>query len=276
MTNNQDISNLIYKKIFSNKISLLEKWNNPKDSHTKHIIIDNLLPNNICNDIYNSFPISQSSYYIRKSFRESKKTSANINLFDEKLREILFAFQDSKIINLISEITNMDNLEADEKLYAGGLSVMSKNDFLNPHIDNSHNILRNKYRRLNLLYYVTPDWDISNGGNFELWDNSVKNTKTIVSKFNRLIIMETNKTSWHSVSKVEVDKIRCCISNYYFSKKSPDINLKEYFHVTSFLGRPNEKYKRFYGHVDNYLRNTISNLFKVGRGKNLINKEKKS
>ena len=275
MINNQDISNLIYKKIFSNRISLIEKWNNPKDTHTKHIIIDNLLPNKICNDIYNLFPSNLSSFYTRKSFRESKKTSANINLYDEKLRETLFAFQEKKVINLISEITNMDNLEADKSLYAGGLSVMNKNDFLNPHIDNSHNISRNRYRRLNLLYYITPDWDISNGGNFELWDNNVKNTKTITSKFNRLIIMETNKTSWHSVSKVEVDKIRCCVSNYYFSKKSPNINAKEYFHVTSFLGRPNEKYKRVYGYVDNYLRNTISNLFKIGRGKNLINKEKK-
>ena len=275
MANNQDISNLIYKKIFSNKISLIEKWNNPKDTHTKHIIIDNLLPNKICNNIYNSFPIDLSSFYTRKSFRESKKTSANISLYDEKLCESLFAFQDKKVINLISEITNMDNLEADENLYAGGLSVMNKNDFLNPHIDNSHDISRNRYRRLNLLYYVTPDWVISNGGNFELWDNSVKNKKTITSKFNRLIIMETNKTSWHSVSKVKVDKNRCCISNYYFSKKSSNINVKEYFHVTSFLGRPNEKYKRVYGYVDNYLRNTISNLFKIGRGKNLINKEKK-
>ncbi len=275
MVNNQNIINLIYKKIFSNKISLIEKWNNPKDTHTKHIIIDNLLPNKICDDIYKSFPSNISSYYTRRSFRESKKTSANVSFFAQNLCDALFAFQDNKIINLISEITNMENLEADEKLYAGGISVMSKNDFLNPHIDNSHNISRNRYRRLNLLYYVTPDWDISDGGNFELWDNSVKNTKTITPKFNRLIIMETNKTSWHSVSKVEVDKIRCCVSNYYFSKKSPNINFNEYFHVTSFLGRPNEKYKRLFGHADNYLRNAFSVLLKVGRGKNLINKGKK-
>jgi len=56
--------------------------------------------------------------------------------------------------------------------------------------------------------------------------------KTIFSNFNRLVVIETNKTSWHSVCQVKVDKIRCCVSNYYYSSISPDYN--EYFHVTSF------------------------------------------
>ena len=274
MANNQDISNLIYKKIFSNRISLIEKWNNPKDTHTKHIIIDNLLPNKICNDIYNLFPSNLSSFYTRKSFRESKKTSANINLYDEKLRETLFAFQEKKVINLISEITNMDNLEADKSLYAGGLSVMNKNDFLNPHIDNSHNISRNRYRRLNLLYYITPDWDISNGGNFELWDNNVKKPKVIISNFNRLVIMETTRYSWHSVNKLLSNKARCCLSNYYFTKNSPLKSNNQYFHVTSFTGRPNEKYKIAYALLDNNIRNVISKILKFGRGRKLINNKK--
>jgi hypothetical protein len=85
--------------------------------------------------------------------------------------------------------------------------------------------------------------------------------------------METNKISWHSVSKVEIDSPRCCVSNYYFSKISPDQS--EYFHVTSFTGRPDEIVKRVYGILDNTLRNIVSKSFKIGRGKALINKSKK-
>ena len=113
---------------------------------------------------------------------------------------------------------------------------MKKNDFLNPHIDNSHNVDKQKYRRLNLLYYVSPNWDISKGGNFELWDKKVQNPKVIISKFNRLVVMETGPETYHSVNPVLVDEIRYCVSNYYFSKKS--FNGKEYNHVTSFTGRP--------------------------------------
>ena len=83
--------------------------------------------------------------------------------------------------------------------------------------------------------------------------------------------METNKTSYHSVSKVQIDKPRCCVSNYYFSKISPDSS--EYFHVTSFTGRPEEMSKKILGLADNFLRNIISKTFKIGRGKKLMHKK---
>ena len=48
---------------------------------------------------------------------------------------------------------------------------MGRNGFLNPHIDNSHDGDIRLYRALNLLYYVFPSWQRSNGGNLELWDS---------------------------------------------------------------------------------------------------------
>ena len=88
---------------------------------------------------------------------------------------------------------------------------------------------------------------------------------------NRLVVMETTKSSWHSVSKVITDRPRCCVSNYYFSPISPDGS--DYFHVTSFDGRPDQPLRRIIGAIDNALRNTVSKVFKIGRGKNLTNKD---
>ena len=82
--------------------------------------------------------------------------------------------------------------------------------------------------------------------------------------------METNKQSFHSVSPVFTSKLRCCISNYYFQQDSP--YGEEYFHVTSFTGRPNEVAKRVLGKIDNLARNIISKTLKLGRGKNQKNK----
>ena len=148
--------------------------------------------------------------------------------------------------------------------------MMFEGDFLNPHVDNSHDANREKYRRLNLLFYVSPDWKLENGGNFELWDNKVESPKSIISKFNRLVVMETNKQSFHSVSPVLTSHPRCCISNYYFQQESQ--YGEEYFHVTSFTGRPNEVGKRVFGKIDNLARNIISKNLKIGRGKNQMNK----
>ena len=97
---------------------------------------------------------------------------------------------------------------------------MDKSHFLNPHIDNSHDSNKLRYRRLNILFYISPGIKESDGGNFELWDQRVKKPLKIPSLFNRLVIMETTKTSY-SVDEVISNVSRCCLSNYYFSKSSP-------------------------------------------------------
>jgi Rps23 Pro-64 3,4-dihydroxylase Tpa1-like proline 4-hydroxylase len=273
MVNQSFFTKILLKKIKVNEKNIKCQWNNPKATNTRYFYLDNLLPKNICKEIFEAFPKNAEGFFDRESFREKKKTSANLSAYDSILSDITYAFQDKKVINLISQYIGFDSIEPDPKLYAGGLSMMFKGDFLNPHIDNSHDGERKRYRRLNLLYYVSPNWKLKNGGNLELWNEDRTKPKTLPALTNRLIVMETNKTSWHSVSKVEIDSPRCCVSNYYFSKISPDQS--EYFHVTSFTGRPNEILKRVYGVLDNTLRNIVSKSLKIGRGKALINKSKK-
>ena len=178
------------------------------------------------------------------------------------------AFQSKEVISEIEKITGIYDLEGDPSLYAGGLSRMDKTHFLNPHIDNSHDANRKRYRRLNILFYVSPNIKESDGGNFELWDSQVRNPLKITSLFNRLVVMETTKTSWHSVDPVLSNISSCCLSNYYFSKSSP--TGEDYYHVTSFSGRPNQLFKRIYGMIDNPLRQFIATTFKISRGKKLM------
>ena len=271
-SNKEYFVELLLSRLYKSKEQIFLQWNSPKNTNTRYFIIDKLLPKKEVEKIYNAFPQSGIGFFERKSFREKKKTSANLTDYGQILSDITYAFQDSKVVNLIAEILEMEKIEPDPILYAGGLSMMFKGDYLNPHIDNSHDSERERYRRMNLLYYVSPDWTKENGGNFELWNNDKTIPHTIVAYQNRLVIMETNRLSWHSVSKVETNKPRCCVSNYYFSKQSPDGD--DYFHVTSFSGRPEEPLKRVIGYFDNHLRNIISKLFRIGRGKDLIYKKK--
>ena len=81
--------------------------------------------------------------------------------------------------------------------------------------------------------------------------------------------METTRSSWHSVSPVVAETARCCISNYYFSQNSPV--QADYFHVTSFTGRPEQYLRRLLSLVDNPLRSLLSKILKTGRGKKLVN-----
>jgi|ERR1019366_879994 hypothetical protein len=139
--------------------------------------------------------------------------------------------------------------------------------FLNPHLDNSHDKDRSLYRVLNLLYYVTPDWSHKSGGNFELWDSGPEGKpREIVSKFNRLVLMATHKKSWHSVTQVRATHAaRCCVSNYYFA--AAPLEEHEYFHITTFRGRPEQPVRNLVLRCDAALRMGIRKVFAKGMTK---------
>jgi Rps23 Pro-64 3,4-dihydroxylase Tpa1-like proline 4-hydroxylase len=230
----------------------------------RYAVLDELLPVEIAQRIHAAFP-SADRMRLMDTFRERKYTSKNFGEFDPVLADITFAIQDPRVISVVERITGIEQQIPDPSLYAGGLSAMGRGHFLGPHIDNSHDGSRRYYRTLNLLYYVTPDWALENGGNLELWNRDVRQHTTIVSRFNRLAIMETNPWSWHSVSEVTVDRLRCCVSNYYFSPRSPTGS--EYFNVTAFSARPEQRLRRALAWADGQLRQAVRRVVPGGLGR---------
>ena len=259
----------ILSRIDAGAVQIRDEWGRTdRGTRTRHCAIDELMPAEVALAIYHAFPRDGEGFLARNSFRERKRTSANLDQYPMILADITYALQNPQVAARVSELTGMPGLEPDPRLYAGGLSMMSEGDYLNPHIDNSHEATRSRYRRINLLYYVTPDWKAENGGNLELWDDDVSRPVTIPSLFNRLVLMETNKQSWHSVSPVVNGGARCCVSNYYFSQTSPDGH--DYYHVTSFTGRPGQKIRRALGVLDNaarkYARDHLGMTRKTDKG----------
>ncbi|WP_438966836.1 2OG-Fe(II) oxygenase [Flavobacterium sp.] len=224
--------------------------------------LDDLLPSEIALKIYTSFPDSKD-LVLKKSLREDKYIGVQMNLYPSILEEIIYAFQDERIVKIVGEICSIESLQPDVNLYAGGISKMEENQFLNPHLDNSHDKDRTLWRVLNLLYYTTPDWQEHYGGNLELWPNGLDHSQiTITSKFNRLVVMATHNKSLHSVSPVKFNGFRSCVSNYYFSNNP--LSNSDTFHVTSFRGRPENRFIDFLLKTDTKIRMSIRKIFKNG------------
>jgi Rps23 Pro-64 3,4-dihydroxylase Tpa1-like proline 4-hydroxylase len=261
----KQIAQYIVKSIRQNQSKFREQYKQTEEE-IGYFFVDDLLPKNLAQKIYESFPKVEDAVQ-KKSLREHKYVGYQMNEFDPLLEETIYAFQEPEVVAAIAEVCAIDHLEPDSHLYAGGISLMKHQNFLNPHLDNSHDKDIDKWRVLNLLYYVTPEWELEDGGNLELWPNGVKkNPLTIESKFNRLAVMSTHQRSWHSVSKVVANKVRCCVSNYYFSPE-PLLD-SDAFHVTTFRGRPEETSKNLILKLDGFLRGSLRKIFKKGVRKN--------
>lgn len=260
--NRTEIADSIVKKLEDNLDSLSAMYQASKPK-IGYFFIDDLLPADVANNIFSCFPEAKAMK-LKKSIREYKCIAAQMDAYNPILEEAVYAFQDPRVVALVTKICGIKNLYPDEHLYAGGISLMGDQHFLNPHLDNSHDKDIDRWRVLNLLYYVTPNWPETNGGNLELWPDGLRAAPTVIhSKFNRLAVMATHDGSWHSVSPISCDNMtRCCVSNYYFSDTS--LKAGESFHVTSFRGRPDQLLRDLILRVDIKARMTIRKLFKKG------------
>lgn len=93
--------------------------------------IDDLLPVDEARKIFESFP-DKSTMMLKKSLRENNYVAAQMNKYALVLEEIIYAFQDPRVLKVVEEISGIEEMVPDDNLYAGGISLMAKDNFLNP------------------------------------------------------------------------------------------------------------------------------------------------
>lgn len=209
----------------------------------RYFTVDNLLPREIAETIYAHFPKPREMHLIHRPGKIKLKYS-HLRDTSPLLQAINAAIQDPRVVALVEEITGIPYQIPDPTSFAGGISTLLKGYYINPHLDNSHDVeTKQCYRTVNVLYYLSPDWGMESGGNYELWDPAIKQRIVVPSLFNRLLVMETNRYSWHAVNPVLCNAARCCVFNYFFSKHSPE-GVDYFFDHSSFKPRPEQKIAR--------------------------------
>ena len=251
-----DIARIIANRLASASAESRAQWH--QENGVRSAVIDDLLPVDLAERIGTAFPLLDRMM-LKSTIRERKHVAAQMDRYDPILEEAVFAFQDPCVLAAVADITALEAMEPDTHLYAGGISAMGRGAYLRPHLDNSHDAHRERYRVLNLLYYVTPGWKQADGGCLQLWDDGPKGVpRTIASRFNRLVLMATDRRSWHSVNEVVGAGVRRCVSNYYFSKQPPEA--QPYFHATSFRAEHGKGLADLAMRIDNGLRTAVLKL----------------
>lgn len=172
-----------------------------------HIIIDNFFLQEVAEILTNEFPDYCADGIIK--YENALENKHTLNQWDKfpTLTYKTFDFLGKKLVEQFRIITDEENLNFDFGLHGGGWHMHGRGGNNNIHLDyNLHPKLKEQ-RKLNIIIYMTKDWDPAWGGGLELWENDEKTRTplkihtTVENKFNRAIIFDTTQNSWHGLPK---------------------------------------------------------------------------
>lgn len=201
-----------------------------------YYIIDNFLDEEQAKRISQEFPDYHSNiWYCYSNPLENKKTCNNWYHFGPEIYKTLSYLNSPKFISQLEKIVGIKKLYPDIGLHGGGLHIHGRGGKLNVHLDYSIHPKLKLQRKLNLIIYLTEDWNCEWGGSLEFWShNEEKNRpyKKVVSVdnvFNRAVLFDTTQNSWHGFPKpltCPENTYRRSLAVYYLTDPPEDVNTR--------------------------------------------------
>jgi hypothetical protein len=215
----------------------------------KNFCLDNFLEPGFAESVLASFPSYEDALKVGLSFQKvnerGKVQVTDASTFAPPVAELNRVLASPEFLELLSDVFDMPNLLADEKLLGGGIHQTGPRGHLDVHVDFNYIQDRELHRRLNILIYFNKDWRPEWGGEIELWDADVKHCIHSFSPiFNRCVVFETNEISYHGVTAVKcpTERSRKSFAAYYYTREAP-AHWDGHFHSTIFRARPDEVIK---------------------------------
>jgi Rps23 Pro-64 3,4-dihydroxylase Tpa1-like proline 4-hydroxylase len=186
----------------------------------EHIIIDNFLKPEIAEKISDQYPKDLNNYHQYNNPLEIKYAYDNIDNMSSSLQNVFYALSSERVISALKIITGKDTLEYDPTCHGGGIHIHPNNGRLHIHLDyEKHPLLENKQRYVNIILYLSKEWNEQWGGHTELWNENMTECKVKSPViFNTALIFKTTEKSWHGLpTPIECpeDKFRKSLAFYY-------------------------------------------------------------
>ena len=177
-----------------------------------HSVIDNFLDENIALKLSNEvLDYHSPNWFVYDNPLEVKKALNNWYFFPPKTYDFFQYLNSPEFIEKLENLTGIKGLQPDHGLHGAGWHIQGQGSKLNVHLDYSIHPKLNLLRKINFIYYLTPDWQPEWGGNLEFWSHDKETNlpkekvTTIDYKFNRLVLFDTDQNSWHGF----YDKLTC-------------------------------------------------------------------
>lgn len=177
-----------------------------------HLIIDNFVSDELALELSNEFPdYNDEKWFYYDNPLENKKANNNWGMFPSTTYKFFQYLNSENFMMSLTTDFNIKKLYSDHGLHGAGWHMHSRGGKLNVHLDYSIHPKLKLQRKLNLILYLTPDWNPEWGGNLEFWEHDPKTNrplklaKVIDNKFKRAVIFDTTQNSWHGFA----EKLMC-------------------------------------------------------------------
>jgi hypothetical protein len=167
-----------------------------------HCVVDNFLSEYLIEKIESEFlDFNSDHYYNYNNPVEIKKQNHDWGLFPKYTYQLFNYLNSQPFLDILSEHIKV-KLYADSGLHGGGWHIHDATGILNQHLDYSLHPKLELQRKINIIIYVTKDWQESYGGHLGLFENPDKLVKEVSPMYNRAIVFDTTQDSWHGLSRV--------------------------------------------------------------------------
>jgi len=178
-----------------------------------HIVIDNFFEEDIAESLSQEFPdFNSKTWHEYLNPIEVKKACNNWNVFPDTTYKVFSYLCSQEFTDNISDLLDTDDkLFPDPGLNGGGWHCHRSGGKLNTHLDYSIHPKLALQRKINIIIYISKDWNNIWGGELGLWEHDKdinscgKLSKTVNCIFNRAVIFDTTQNSWHGLP----DPITC-------------------------------------------------------------------
>lgn len=161
---------------------------------------------------------------------EVKLGSSREETFPEIHRNTIHDLNSGVFVRFLEHLSGIEHLLPDPHLAGAGLHLTRAGGVLGIHADFNWHEQMQAHRRLNLLIYLTPDWQPDYGGSLELWDTqATRLERRIEPRFNRAVLFATRSDTFHGHPdpwRAPEPIHRQSIAMYYYTAQRPPDELR--------------------------------------------------
>ncbi len=214
------MKDVIHPEVIAGSEALAETFRSAK--FFPHAVIDRFFTEETCRGLLDEFPEFRDENALNELGKVGQKaTREDIPRLGETYDRVDDCLRSPGFLRLMSGITGIPDLLYDPEYAGGGTHENVDGAQLDIHVDfNFHPTLK-WHRRLNLIVFLTPEWEADWGGCFEVhrdpWSPENDEFESVAPRFNRAVIFETSEVSWHGFGRITLPVDRRHLSRKSFA-----------------------------------------------------------